>query len=34
MNYAESNDMAQIFENLKYIQWMSLYVNLYNVGFI
>jgi FlaG/FlaF family flagellin (archaellin) len=34
MNYAESNDMAQIVENLKYIQWMSLYVNLCNVGFI
>ena len=33
MNYAESNDMAQIVENLKYIQWMSLYVNLCNVGF-
>jgi FlaG/FlaF family flagellin (archaellin) len=34
MNYAESNDMVQIVENLKYIPWMSLYVNLYNVGFI
>ena len=34
MNYAENNDMVQIVENLKYIQWMSLYVNLYNVGFI
>jgi FlaG/FlaF family flagellin (archaellin) len=34
MNYAKSNDMAQIVENLKYIQWMSLYVNLCNVGFI
>ena len=34
MNYAESNDLAQIVENLKYIQWMNLYDNLYNVGFI
>jgi hypothetical protein len=31
MNYAENNDMVQIVENLKYIPWMSLYVNLYNV---
>ena len=34
MNYAESNDMAQIVKNLKHIQWMSLYVNLCSVGFI
>ena len=34
MNYAENNDMVQIVENLKYIPWMSLYVNLYNIGFI
>ena len=34
MNYAESNDLANIVENLKYVQWMSLYDNLCNIGFI
>ena len=32
MNSAESNDLAKIAENLKYIQWTVLYDNLYNVG--
>jgi len=32
MNYAESNGLAKIVDNLKYIQWMALYDNLYNVG--
>jgi ankyrin repeat protein len=34
MNYAESNGLANIVENLKYVQWMSLYDNLCNIGFI
>ena len=34
MNYAESNGRTNIVENLKYVQWMSLFDNLCNVGFI
>ena len=34
MNYAESNGLANIVENLKYVQWMSMYDYLCNVGFI
>ena len=32
MNYAESNGLMKIVQNLHYIQWTALYDNLYNVG--
>jgi len=34
MNYAESNDLMKIVQNLKYIEWTVLYDNLYHVNFI
>ena len=34
MNYAESNGLMKIVENLHYIQWTALYDNLYHGNFL